>query len=301
MPRKNSAITNTNTNTNINKININIPKPTRARQKKQTQSQVDQAELNLANLENMDGRFVNPSIYGFNQTPLYIPEPIQQVQNRVVEQPSRVSRGTMTLEEEEEQLREPESQGTSPISFSSASPVQAEVFSPRPVMAPVDKSGFISMGRGLQLPSDFQARLARQEGFQPTEPLRSPFSMYQNPNLSEAILRRTSMQTGPDINELRTRMFGVKEAGASSSKPLMITEGTSAMPMPEPKGKGGRPKGSKNKPKPTTIETQTGASLNPEPKAVPKAKAPKVVTEQNIASQTGTLRGRRTTPAEEVD
>jgi len=295
MPRKNSAITNTNTN--INKININIPKTTRARQKKQSQSQVDHAEENLANLENMDGRFVNPSIYGFNQTPLYIPEPIQQVQNRIVEQPSKVSRGTMTLEEEEEQLREPQSQATSPISFSSASPVQAEVFSPRAVMAPVDKSGFTSMGRGLQLPSDFQARLASQEGFQPTEPLRSPFSMYQNPNLAEAILRRTSMQSGPDINELRTRMFGVKEAGASSSKPLMITEGTSAMPMPEPKRKGGRPKGTKNKPKPTTIETQTGASLNPEQKA-PKAKGPKIARESILPS--GALRGVKTQP-EQID
>jgi len=271
---------NINTNTNINKININIPKPSRPRQKKQTQAQVDNAELNLANLENMDGRFVNPSVYGFNRSPLYIPSPIE-----IQEQPIKTNKGTMTLEEEEEQLREPQSQATSPVSFSSVSPVQAQVFSPRPVMAPVDKSGFTSMGRGLQLPSDFEARLATQEGFQPVQSMSSPFSMYQNPNLANAILRRTSMTSGPDINELRNRMFAVKEAGASNTMP-------SEAPMeivvkPKKRGRG------KNKPKPITTETQTGPSLNP---PVEKEKPRKVKREIQIG---GGLRGQ--SKIEEID
>jgi len=265
MPRKNSGITNTNTN--INKININIPKTRtvyrKPRQTKQTQEQVDNAEEKLSNLENMDGRFVNPSVFGFNRTPLYIPEPIQQVQNRVVEQPSKVSRGTMTspmnLEEQQEEIHT-QSQPTSPISFSSVSPVQAEIYRPRPVSVPTDKNAFQDMGRGLSLPSDFQARLSRQEGFQPVQPMSSPFSMYQNPNLSSAISRVTSMNNPPNINELRTRMFGVKPAGTSNTTPLQITQGTSPIPEPEPKpkNKGGRPKGVKNKPKP--VSTATGAS-----------------------------------------
>jgi len=282
MPRKNSGITNTNTN--INKININIPKTRtvyrKSRQTKQTQEQVDNAEEKLSNLENMDGRFVNPSIYGFNRTPLYIPEPIQQVQNRVVEQPSKVSRGTMTLEEQEEELRSEtsQSQGTSPISFSSVSPVQAEIYRPRPVSVPTDKSAFQDMGRGLSLPSDFEARLSRQEGFQPVQPMTSPFSMYQNPNLSSAISRVTSMNNPPDINklrDLRTRMFAVKPAGASSTAPLQITQGTSPIPElePKPKGKGGRPKGVKNKPKP--VSTATGASA-------PRQGAPTVQATQPV-------------------
>jgi hypothetical protein len=257
MPRIKNGITNTNTN--INKININIPKPTKPRQPKQTQKEVDTAEENLSNLENMDGRFVNPSVFGFNRTPLYIPEPIQQVQNRIMEQPSKVSKGTMTLEEQEEELRSetPQSQGTSPISFSSVSPVQAEIYRPRPVSVPTDKNAFQDMGRALSLPSDFQARLSRQEGFQPVQPMSSPFSMYQNPNLSSAISRVTSMSNPPNINELRTRMFGVKPAGTSNTTPLQITQGTSPI-SEKPKGKGGRPKGVKNKPKP--VSTATGSS-----------------------------------------
>ena len=268
MPRKNSPITNTNTN--INKININIPKTItqrKPRQPKQTQEEVNSAEEKLSNLENMDTQFVNPSVFGFNRTPLYIPEPIQQVQNRIIEQPaqigqSRVSRTTQTSPMQEEELSYNQSQPTSPINFSSASPVEAQVFSPRPVAVPADKSGFESMGRGLQLPSDFQARLSRQEGFQPVQPMSSPFGMYQNPNLASAILRRTSMTSGPDINELRNRLFAVKQAGVSNSKPLLITEGTS--PMPEPaKKKGGRPKGTKNKPKPVSTGVGTSAPAEP--------------------------------------
>jgi len=303
MARKNSAITNTNTNTNINKININIPKTRtvyrKSRQTKQTQEQVDNAEQNLSNLENMDGRFVNPSIYGFNRTPLYIPEPIQQVQNRVVEQPSKISRGTMTLEEQEEELRSPtpQSQGTSPISFSSVSPVQAEIYRPRPVSVPTDKSAFQDMGRGLSLPSDFQARLSRQEGFQPVQPMSSPFSMYQNPNLSSAISRVTSMNNPPNINELRTRMFGVKPAGVSNTTPLQITQGTSPIPEPEPKpkNKGGRPKGVKNKPKP--VSTATGASA-PRQGAPTVEVTPPIVTIKRPKAKKG-LRNQPT--IEEID
>jgi hypothetical protein len=266
MPRKNSPITNTNTN--INKININIPKPTtqrKPRQPKQTQEEVNSAEEKLSNLENMDTQFVNPSVFGFNRTPLYIPEPIQQVQNRIIEQPapigqSRVSRTTQTSPMHEEEEMYTQSQPTSPISFSSASPVQAEIFRPRPVSVPTDKSGFESMGKGLQLPSDFQARLSRQEGFQPVQPMNSPFGMYQNPNLASAILRRTSMTSGPDINELRNRLFAVKQAGVSSSKPLLITEGTS--PMPEPPKPKRKPRG-KNKPKPVSTGVGTSAPAEP--------------------------------------
>jgi hypothetical protein len=265
---------NINTNTNINKININIPKTRtvyrKPRQTKQTQEQVNSAEEKLSNLENMDSQFVNPSVFGFNRTPLYIPEPIQQVQNRIMEQPTKTTRGTQTspMTVEEEKGKQP----TSPISFSSASPVQAEVFSPRPVMGPVNKTGFQSMGTGLKLPSDFEARLSTQEGFQPVQPMSSPFSMYQNPNLANAILRRTSMETGPNINELRTRIFGVKPTGVTNTTP--ISQPASPMEIVVKKGKGGRPKGGKNKPKPITTETQTGASLNP-PVEKPKAKTVK--------------------------
>jgi len=307
MPRKNSGITNTNTN--INKININIPKTIsqrKPRQTKQTQEQVDNAEQNLSNLENMDGRFVNPSIYGFNRTPLYIPEPIQQVQNRVVEQPSKVSKGTMTLEEQEEELRSetPQSQGTSPISFSSVSPVQAEIYRPRPVSVPTDKSGFESMGRALSLPSDFQARLSRQEGFQPIQSMSSPFSMYQNPNLSSAISRVTSMNNPPNINELRTRMFAVKPAGVSNTAPLQITQGTSPIPESEkPKNKGGRPKGVKNKPKP--VSTATGASAPRQGAPTVEATRPVIENISKIKltkAQKKTLRTQSTQPTiEEID
>jgi hypothetical protein len=288
---------NINTNTNINKININIPKPTRPRQKKQSQEQVDNAEQNLSNLENMDGRFVNPSIYGFNRTPLYIPSPIEQMQQPV---PKDLT-NPMTLEQEEEQLREPASQVDSPVNFSSASPVQAEVYSPRPVMGPVNKTGFQSMGTGLKLPSDFEARLSTQEGFQPVQPMSSPFSMYQNPNLANAILRRTSMETGPNINELRTRMFGVKSAGVTNT--TSISQQGSPMEIVVKKGKGGRPKGGKNKPKPVTTETQTGASLNP-PVEKPKAKTVKRTIDMADtipAPKTG-LRGQKQQPKiEEID
>jgi hypothetical protein len=303
MPRKNSPITNTNTN--INKININIPKTItqrKPRQGKQTQEQVNSAEEKLSNLENMDSQFVNPSVFGFNRTPLYIPEPIQQVQNRIIEQPapigqSRVSRTTQTSPmQEEEEFSYSQSQPTSPINFSSASPVQAEIFRPRPVSVPTDKSGFESMGRGLQLPSDFQARLSRQEGFQPVQPMSSPFSMYQNPNLASAILRRTSMTSGPDINELRTRMFAVKQAGVSSSKPLLITEGTS--PMPEPaKKKGGRPKGTKNKPKP--VSTGVGTSAPAEPLQTVEVTQP-ITTVKLTKAQKTALRALQQKP-EELD
>jgi hypothetical protein len=270
MPRIKNGITNTNTN--INKININIPKPTKPRQPKQTQKEVNSAEEKLANLENMDGQFVNPSVFGFNRTPLYIPEPIQQVQNRIIEQPaSRINRTTQTSPMQEEEQIYSQSQPTSPISFSSVSPVQAEIYRPRPVSVPTDKNAFESMGRGLSLPSDFEARLSRQEGFQPVQPMSSPFSMYQNPTLSSAMSRVTSMSNPPNINELRTRMFGVKPAGVSNTTPLQITQGTS--PIPEkPKGKGGRPKGSKNKPKPEkTIEpTQTEPTITIIKKPKPK-------------------------------
>ena len=80
------------------------------------------------------------------------------------------------------------------------------------------------------------------------------------------------METGPDINELRTRMFGVKPAGVTNTTP--ITQQGSPMEIVVKKGKGGRPKGTKNKPKPVTTETQTGASLNP-PVEKPKAKTVK--------------------------
>jgi hypothetical protein len=305
MARKNSAITNTNTNTNINKINISIPKTRtvsrKPKQTKQTQEEINSAEEKLSNLENMDGQFVNPSVFGFNRTPLYIPEPIQNsIQNRVVEQPSKVSRGTMTspmnLEEQQEEIHT-QSQPTSPISFSSVSPVQAEIYRPRPVSVPTDKSAFQDMGRGLSLPSDFQARLSRQEGFQPVQPMSSPFSMYQNPNLSSAMSRVTSMNNPPNINELRTRMFGVKPAGVSNTTPLQITQGTSPIPElePKPKNKGGRPKGVKNKPKP--VSTATGASA-PRQGAPTVEVTPPIVTIKRPKAKKG-LRNQPT--IEEID
>jgi hypothetical protein len=81
----------TNTNTNINRININIPKP---RQAKITPKSVSNAEQQLQNLERQDMQYVsqaptqhvNPSIFGFNTTPIQTPMQ-QPIDNPIIDQP----------------------------------------------------------------------------------------------------------------------------------------------------------------------------------------------------------------------
>lgn len=81
----------TNTNTNINRININIPKP---KQPRVTSKSVSKAEQELQNLERQDMQYVsqaptqhvNPSIFGFNTTPIQTPMQ-QPIDTPIIAQP----------------------------------------------------------------------------------------------------------------------------------------------------------------------------------------------------------------------
>ena len=94
-----------NTNTNINKININVPRRYTPRP---TKKNVAKAEQDLQSLETQDreipyvsqapSQFINPSVFGFNTTP--IQEPVR---------PQTISRGTQT-----EQTQTDEEFATSP-------------------------------------------------------------------------------------------------------------------------------------------------------------------------------------------
>ena len=296
-----SRIKNVNTNTNINRININVPRQYRPRQpKKKT---VAQAEEALSQDENQDrqasyqsqGISINPNVYGFNTSPI----------NRevgIVETPARPETKTAQTQTQTTKGR---SMGTStrnmstePIeiqtdeSLSSLSPrmAVAEPIPFRSTNVPVDKGTlalrYSEPQYSLNLPSDFQDRLSRQEGFQP----QSTFAPFY-PNR----MRDIQKQGRPDldINEMarnvreayrgETQMIPfAKQAGGGSEFENMPLE--EALP-PAKKGKGGRPVGSKNKPKPQKAEmiTQTGESLNPrEPIATQTTPRPKKA-----------LRGRR--------
>lgn len=128
-----------NTNTNINRININIPKQ---RQPRVTSKSVGKAEQELQNLERQDmqyvsqapSQFVNPSVFGFNTTP--IQRPMQEpVDNPIIEQPEIPVVHAVPIHTEERGIP------------------HAQIFSK---------------------PSDFEQRLSKQEGFQPIHAFEMP-------------------------------------------------------------------------------------------------------------------------------
>jgi hypothetical protein len=220
-----------NTNTNINRININVP---RQRNAKVTPKSVKKAEQDLQNLETQDrqiqyssqapSQFINPSVFGFNTTPIQNP-----IQNQQTEE--LITSPRMTI----------------------AEPINRSDFMPQPI--PFRSSGVserrdvLSLGYSqpqYTLPSDFQNRLAEQEGFQPSSRTFKPIAVGK--------MRDIQKQGRPDINEMALK---VKEAYRGEELPFA----KEAAEETTKKGKGGRQKGSKNKPKPKPIETQTGESL----------------------------------------
>ena len=187
-----------NTNTNINKIKINVP---RARNAKVTPKSVKKAEQDLQTLETQDreipyisqapSQFVNPSVFGFNTTPIQQPiqEPIQEpvqtrtAQTQTQQRPGR-SMATSTRNMET-------GIGTDTVDLS---PVEAEAIPFRSAGIPVDKGSLLPFPEyRLNIPSDFQSRLSRQEGFQPT-------TSYA-PLVSNR-MRNIQKQGRPDINEM---------------------------------------------------------------------------------------------------
>jgi hypothetical protein len=128
-----------NTNTNINRININIPKQ---RQPKVTSKSVNNAEQQLQNLERQDmqyvsqapTQYVNPSIFGFNTTPIQTPMQ-QPIDNPIIAQPEIPVAQAIPMNIEERGIK-------------------AQVFMPTK--------------------SDFEQRLSKQEGFQPIHAFEMP-------------------------------------------------------------------------------------------------------------------------------
>jgi hypothetical protein len=248
-----------NTNTNINRININIPKQRNA---KITPKSVGKAEQDLQNLETQDrqlqyssqapSQFINPSVFGFNTTPIQNTIPMERQTEELITSPQ------MTIAEPINRSDFMPQRGDTPrepIPFrSSSTPVQRDVLA----------QGYSQPEYMLNKPSDFPERLARQEGFQPYSST-SAFAP-----LTSNRMRDIQKQGRPDINEMAQN---VKEAYRGSSEKQAgsspVDFGVDLMSIqealpPAKKGKGGRPVGSKNKPKPISIDTQTGASLVPE-------------------------------------
>lgn len=150
----------TNTNTNINRININVPKQRNA---KVTPKSVGRAEQELQSLENQDRQyisqvptqFVNPSVFGFNTTP--IQTPIQEpVDNPIIEQKDI--------------------------------PVATPINVPENLTVAYSQPEY-----QLNLPSDFQERLSKEDGFKPTQTFE----------LGKQLKTRFIKKQGrPDINEM---------------------------------------------------------------------------------------------------
>ena len=147
-----------NTNTNINKININVPKP---KQVKVTPKTVSNAEEQLRKLETEDLQYtrpanvnvsVNPNVYGFNKTPLEETVRVPTVEEPIIEQPEIPVAQLIPMNVEDRGIR-------------------AQVFSK---------------------PSDFEQRLSKQEGFQPT-------NTFEMPKLETRYIKK---QGRPDINEM---------------------------------------------------------------------------------------------------
>jgi len=286
-----SRIKNVNTNTNINRININVP---RQRNAKVTPKSVKKAEQDLQSLETQDreipyisqapSQFINPSVFGFNTTPIQEPirEPVQTrtAQTQTQQRPGR-SMGTSTRNMETD-----------------ISPVEAQAVPFRSSGVPVSKGNLSPLPEyRFNNPSDFQSRLSRQEGFQPSSSTFAPLSSYR--------MRDIQKQGRPDINEMARNIislrpenqdqlvivdeFGDQIGTLSNSPPSVqnrvesIEQRKSKPVFPKAGGKQagggyvqtgdegayeereptrrGRPPGSKNKPKPKTVETQVGPSL----------------------------------------
>ena len=296
-----------NTNTNINRININIPKQ---RQPKITPKSVKKAEQDLQNLERQDrqipyvsqapSQFINPSIFGFNTTPINtgaIQEPEQQMQEPV--RPMETQ--TETAITENDFLASPRSPR-----MAVAEPVNIKEFMPQRGDTPREPIPFRSSSTPTQrdvlalgysqpqysLPSDFQNRLAAQEGFQPSSKTFKPIVVGK--------MRDIQKQGRPDINQMAQN---VKQAyrGEEAIVPFAKAAGTSpsyqqplvfenmpleeALPPAKKKG-GGRPIGSKNKPKPKAVETQVGPSL------AANVNTPEMIVKK-VSKPKGALRGQK--------
>jgi hypothetical protein len=286
-----------NTNTNINKININVPRRYTPRP---TKKNVAKAEQDLQSLETQDreipyvsqapSQFINPSVFGFNTTP--IQEPVR---------PQTISRGTQT-----EQTQTDEEFATSPR-VAVAEPVDTSNFrsqrgdtprSPMPFRSSSipEERNVLSLGYSepqykLNIPSDFPARLS-QAGGSSFPRSGSAFTMPIYANRMRDIQKQGRPDS--DINEMALK---VKEAyrGEEQTVPYAKTGGTPfedqplevALPPAKKKG-GGRPVGSKNKPK--------GEEA---PKKARKVKQIiEVGNEGAFATAGGGLRGQR---AEEID
>jgi hypothetical protein len=310
-----SRIKNVNTNTNINRININVPRQYRPRQpKKKT---VAQAEEALSQDENQDrqasyqsqGISINPNVYGFNTSPINREVGIVETrpETRTAQTQTQITKGRSMGTSTRNMSTEPMETQTESISSESPRMAVAEPIPFRSTSVPVNKGtlalGYSEPQYSLNIPSDFQDRLSRQEGFQPSSHSSSYAPLYSNR------MRDINKQGRADINmmarNVREAYRGkqeeqivpfTKQLGTSSSyqQPIAFENVPleEALP-PAKKGKGGRPVGSKNKPKPQKTEmiTQTGESLNPrEPIATQTTPRPKKA-----------LRGKRLINMEEID
>lgn len=299
-----------NTNTNINKININVPRRYTPRP---TKKNVAKAEQDLQSLETQDreipfvsqapSQFINPSVFGFNTTP--IQEPVR---------PQTISRGTQTEPMEtqtEEFATSPRVAVAEPIDTSNFRSQRGDTpTSPMPFRSSStpEERNVLSLGYSqpeykLNIPSDFPTRLSQAGGSSfPQSGSAFKMPIYANR------MRDIQKQGRPDINEMALK---VKEAyrGEEQTVPYAKTGGTPveepfgisptsfqdqplevALPPAKKKG-GGRPVGSKNKPK--------------EEEAPKKGKKVKQVIEIGdegaFATAGGGLRGQRATIAEEID
>lgn len=302
-----------NTNTNINKININVP---RARNAKVTPKSVKKAEQDLQTLETEDreipyisqapSQFVNPSVFGFNTTPIQQPiqEPIQTrtAQTQTQQRPGR-SMATSTRNMET-------GIGTDTADLS---PVEAQAIPFRSAGIPVDKGSLSPLPEyRLNIPSDFQSRLSRQEGFQPTTsyaPLVSnrmrDIQKQGRPDINE--MARNLISLRPEnqdelviVDEYGERMGTLSSPSSVKSRVQSIEQRQPTAVFPKAAGKQaggvfeaaeepgegayveatgkkgpGRPKGSKNKPKPKTVETQVGPSLEEQQMEVVRVPRPR--------------------------
>lgn len=288
-----------NTNTNINKININVPRRYTPRP---TKKNVAKAEQDLQSLETQDreipyisqapSQFINPSVFGFNTTPIQEPirEPVQTrtAQTQTQQRPGRsMATSTRGLEMETD--------------TSDLSPIEAQAVPFRSSGVPVSKGNLSPLPEyRFNNPSDFPSRLAQQSGF-------SPYSTTFAPLRSNR-MRDIQKQGRPDINEMARNIISLRpqnpeqlvivdefgdEIGTLSNSPPSVQNRIKSIekkqPLPVfPKASGkqagggyvetgdegayvereparrGRKPGSKNKPKPKTVETQVGPSLSQE-------------------------------------
>lgn len=263
-----SRIKNVNTNTNINRININVP---RQRNAKVTPKSVGKAEQQLQTLETQDrqlqyssqapSQYINPSVFGFNTTPIdtgAIQQPVQE--------PERPQPMQTQTESPYQNLVSEDLFASSPRSprMAVAEPVNRKDFMPQRGDTPTEPIPFRSSGvperrdvlslgysqPQYKLPTDFQTRLAQQEGFQHSSSTFKPIVVGK--------MRDIKKQGRPDINLMAQN---VKEAYRGENiVPFAKEAAVEAEDQPKRRG-GGRPVGSKNKPKPKAVETQVGPSL----------------------------------------